>query len=72
MVSEPMADATTKTTVTNTSDGPRGFWEGAECIMLDKGQAAVAELTDDEVKAAKATGYFKLAAAKAGDDAPKA
>ena len=64
-----MAD-TTKTTVTNISDGPRGFWEGSECIMLDKKQVAVAELTDDEAKAAKATGYFSLAAPKTDASGP--
>lgn len=60
-----MAD-TSKLTITNTAEGPRGFWEGAECILLDPEQSATADLTEAEAKAARATGYFKVAAVKAG------
>lgn len=57
-----MADTKNTFTLTNTSEGPRGFWEGADIVMLDPKQAAQADLSDAEHKAAKDTGYFKIKA----------
>lgn len=48
-------------TITNTDDGPRGFWHQDRVIMLEAGEKAkVTDMTDDEVTAAKAPGYFDL------------
>lgn len=49
--------------VTNTSDGPRGFWNGGELVMLEPGQSAEGTLTDAD----KATGFFN---GKAADTEP--
>lgn len=41
-------------TITNTSDGPRGFWKDGELVMLEPGQSAEGTLSDAD----KATGFF--------------
>lgn len=52
--------------ITNTDDGPRGFWHQDAVVMVEAGDTVdVSDMTDDEVKAAKATGYFKFGAAAA-------
>lgn len=48
-------------TLTNTDAGPRGFWHQDRVFLVEAGdKVEVSDMTDDEVKAAKASGYFKL------------
>jgi hypothetical protein len=44
--------------ITNTSDGPRGFWNGDTLVMLEAGESAEGTLSDAD----KATGFFNGAA----------
>ena len=61
--------------LTNTDVGPRGFWHQDAVVLVDPKQSVdVTDMTDDEVKQAKASGYFEIGisgAAKA-DDKPDA
>lgn len=59
-----------KHTLTNTTDGARGYYAGGTIVMVDAGQSAEGvELTDGELKAANDSGYFKsgVSAAQAAE-----
>ncbi len=59
-----------KQTITNTEAGPRGFYNGADLVMLEPGETFEGDLSDEDVKSAKDIGYFAFgaAAAKAAAD----
>lgn len=57
-------------TITNTDVGPRGFWHQDRVVLVEAGdKVEVSDMTDDEVKAAKASGYFKLDGGSSGNAA---
>ena len=44
--------------ITNTSQGPRGFYNGDALIMLERGETWEGELSDSDQASAKKAGYF--------------
>ena len=50
-------------TLTNVDVGPRGFWHQDAVVLVDPKQSVdVTDMTDDEIKQAKASGYFEIGA----------
>lgn len=58
-------------TITNKQPGARGFWHEGALVMVEPNTSVeVADMSDAEIKAAKATDYFEFgatAAKKAAD-----
>ena len=48
--------------ITNTSTGPRGFWHNGVLRLLEKGQSAEPDLSEDDHRAADSTGFFAFEA----------
>lgn len=53
------------TKITNTSDGPRSVHSVNGEVLIEAGATADLDLSDSEMKSAKATGYFEFGAAAA-------
>jgi hypothetical protein len=54
--------------VTNISKGPRGLNTKAGPILVEIGETVDVELSDDEAKVSKATGWFEFGNKPASDD----
>lgn len=60
-----------KHSITNSEAGPRGFWQGDNLVLVEPGQTAEdVELSAEELKQAKATGYFTFDGGKAEKKLP--
>jgi hypothetical protein len=60
-----------KHSITNSGVGPRGFWQGENLVLVEPDQTIEdVELSADELKQAKATGYFTFDGGKADKRLP--
>ena len=54
--------------VTNISKGPRGLNAKEGPVLLEVGQSVDVEMSDDELKVSKATGWFEFGNKSASED----